>query len=376
MRLVHGVEAVRDLAEREVVDLATHVERLSASADGETPAPADFVLVGLHGGGSGGGCGGRGSRGGIDDAPTTQPQRDLGLGHDEGVGRSLDALEQEAEDEERGEAAGPLGARARLQRGPEGREEGLRLLEQELVERGLDLAVQDARRRKGRVRVRARQREGERAGVRLLQGAEPRQRRGRQAELAREHVVRRVDGQRAPRHGRLGALREPLHDGQHAARELRAAERVGHLLGVLRLVDEAVDVLARAPPQRLPLGAALRVDPDGHGRAQLQVQLVHAHADAHAHVPVLQDLDALRDEEGRGERQRRAEARARRELDKAARLRGRGRRRGRRRRAVELGHIVRDEARHDLLLEVPPDEAGEQHGHEVGKLPAYDLRDL
>lgn len=146
--------------------------------------------------------------------------------------------------------------------------------------------------------------------------------------------MRRVDGQRAPSHWGLRALREPLRDGEDAARELRAAERVGHLLGVLGLVDEGVDVLARAPPQRLALAAVLRVDADGHGGAQLQVQLVHADA----HVPVLQDLDALRDEEGRGERQRRAEARARRELDEA-RLGGR-RGGGGGGGAVELRHVV------------------------------------
>lgn len=361
MRLVHGVEAVRDLSEREVVDLATHVEGLPAPADGEAAAPADLVLVGRARARSGGGV----------DAPAAHAKRDLGLGHDEDVGRRLDALEQEAEHEEGREAAGPLGARARLQRGPEGREEGLRLLDQELVERGLDLAVEDARRRERRVvRARARSRARARARVRLLllllEAAEPRQRALGQAELARERVVRRVDGQRAPRHGGPRAPREPLRDGQDPARELRAAQRVGHLLRVLRLVHELVDVLARAPPQRLPLGAVPGVDADGHGRAQLQVQLVHADA----HVPVLQDLGGLGDEEGRRERQRGAEARARRELDEA-RLRRRGGGG-----AVELRHIVRDEARHHLLLEVAPDEAGEQHGQEVGKLPAYDLRHL
>ncbi len=40
-----------------------------------------------------------------------------------------------------------------FQRGPEGREQALRLLQQVLVEHGLDLAVEDARRRQGRVRA-------------------------------------------------------------------------------------------------------------------------------------------------------------------------------------------------------------------------------
>lgn len=164
MRLVHGVEAIRDLAEREVVDVATHVEGLPAPADGEPTTTTDLVLVG------------RRVRGGVDYAPATHAQRDLGLGHDERVGRGLDTLEQQAKHEERREAARPLGARARLQRGPERREERLRLLEQELVQRRLDLAVEDARRRERRVRVRVRQQEGEPFRVRLLEAAQMRQR--------------------------------------------------------------------------------------------------------------------------------------------------------------------------------------------------------
>lgn len=346
MRLVDGVEPVRDLAEGEVVDLAAHVEREPAPADGEPAAAADHVLVGRAGG---------------EGAPAARAQRDLGLGHDEGVGRGLDALEQQAEHEEGREARRPLGAGAQLQRGPERAEEGLRLLEQVLVQHGLDLPVEDPRRRRrccmssagasGGARVRRRQ-EGHGLRLRLLQVVEAREGGGRQAELAREGVVRDVDGEGALDHGGLRAQREALGDGEHAARQRRAAVGVGHLLGVARLGDEVVHVLARAPPQRLALVAVRGVHAHGHRGARVQVQLVRADA----HVPVLQHLGAPRCEEGRRDRQRRQEARARRQLDEV-RLCGRcggG--------PVELGYVVRDEACHHLLLKVTPDKAGEQHG--------------
>lgn len=107
MRLIRGVEAVRNLAEGEVIDVA---------ADIEGPAAASGEAEG--GGGGGGGGGGAGA---------ARAQDDLGLGDDEGVGGGLDGLEQQAEHEEGGEAGGPLGARARLQRRPEGLEELVRL---------------------------------------------------------------------------------------------------------------------------------------------------------------------------------------------------------------------------------------------------------
>lgn len=175
--------------------------------------------------------------------------------------------------------------------------------------------------------------------------------------------MRRVYGEGVPHHGGLRALCESLDDGQDAAREPRAAVPVRHLLRVVWLVDEAVYVLACTPPQRFPLISVLRVDPDGHGRPQVQVQLVRARA----HVPVLQDLGAFWCEEGRRDLQRRVEARSRCQFDEAWFRRGRND-------AVEPGRVVRDEARHHLLLEVAPDEVGEQHGQEVGELPAYDLR--
>ncbi|KAJ2973649.1 hypothetical protein NUW58_g8885 [Xylaria curta] len=85
-----------------------------------------------------------------------------------------------------------------------------------------------------------------------------------------------------------------MHSWRDAARELGAAQGVGDLLGVARLVDEAGDVLARAPLQGLALLAIAGVDADGHGGPRVQVQLVHADA----HVPVLQHLAALGQEEG------------------------------------------------------------------------------
>lgn len=161
----------------------------------------------------------------------------------------------------------------------------------------------------------------------------------------------------------IGALGKALGHGQDLARQPRVADRVRHLLGVLRFGREGVDVLLGLLPELLPARVVVEVDADGDGAVRLQLDLVRAHAQ----VPVLEDLGRLGGEEVGLHRQRRLESRAREELDRAGPLDPVD---------GEADHVLVHELRHLLLAEVAPDEVGEQDGQEVLELPADDLGHL
>lgn len=125
--------------------------------------------------------------------------------------------------------------------------------------------------------------------------------------------------------------------------------RVRHLLRILRLEGDLLNVISRPLPQLVPVRRIVQLDANGRRAAALEVELVRADVQ----VPVLQGLGGLGREELGTDLERRVEARAREELDLAGALDAAD---------SEALNVVRHKGGHLVLFEMTADKVREQDG--------------